>query len=267
MTTLNGTDALLLAFMAWGIGPGDAVFVPDFTFFASGEAAALRGGGVPVFVDVEEDSFNMSADSLGRRFVKSFMKRNWFQRRLLLSIFLDSRRIMTGSAKLRILTGCSCWKMARRDSADGLERKEPAASEIFLRLHFSGKAAWMLRRRCAVFTDNDEWADLIRSYDIHGKRSGKYDNVRIGINSRLDTLQAAVLMVKLQAFQDFEMADVNQAAERYHRMFQTLSDAVQTPVIKKVFFQLGAVFNSAAAYRTPRRPAELSERKRNPFLI
>ena len=94
------------------------------------------GGGVPVFVDVEEDSFNMSADSLGRRFVKSFMKRNWFQRRLLLSIFLDSRRIMTGSAKLQILTGCFCWKMARRDLADGLVRKEPAASEIFPRLHF-----------------------------------------------------------------------------------------------------------------------------------
>ena len=82
----------------------------------------------------------------------------------------------------------------------------------------------------AVFTDNDEWASLMRSYRIHGKGADKYDNVRIGINSRLDTLQAAVLQIKLQAFEKHELEAVNDAAERYS---QNLKDVVKIPQIKE----------------------------------
>ena len=92
----------------------------------------------------------------------------------------------------------------------------------------------------AVFTDNDEWASLMRSYRIHGKGADKYDNVRIGINSRLDTLQAAVLQIKLQAFEKHELEAVNDAAERYS---QNLKDVVKIPQIKEGFYSSWAQYS------------------------
>lgn len=243
ITCASGTDALLLAFMAWGIGPGDAVFVPDFTFFASGEAAALRGA-VPVFVDVEEDSFNMSADALEQA-VRKVLREKKLVPKAVVAVDLfgqpadyDRIRKITDTYGLLLL----------EDGAQGFggrigTKRACSFGDISTTSFFPAKPLGCYGDGGAVFTDNDEWADLIRSYHIHGKGSGKYDNVRIGINSRLDTLQAAVLLVKLKAFQDFELADVNQAAERYHRMFQPLSDAVQTPVIKKEFFSSWAQYS------------------------
>ena len=92
----------------------------------------------------------------------------------------------------------------------------------------------------AVFTDNDEWAALLRSYRIHGKGMDKYDNVHIGINSRLDTLQAAILQVKLKAFRESELRDVNQAAERYSCQ---LSEYVRVPFIKEGFYSSWAQYS------------------------
>ena len=92
----------------------------------------------------------------------------------------------------------------------------------------------------AIFTNNDEWADLLKSYRIHGKGSNKYDNVRIGMNSRLDTLQAAILQVKLKAFQEFELEKVNKVADRYTK---ALSDLVQTPFILNDFYSSWAQYS------------------------
>ena len=91
----------------------------------------------------------------------------------------------------------------------------------------------------AIFTDNDEWAELIRSFRIHGKGADKYDNVRIGMNSRLDTMQAAVLQVKLQAFRAFELEAVNRVAERYTA---ALSGVVATPAVKEGFYSSWAQY-------------------------
>ena len=98
----------------------------------------------------------------------------------------------------------------------------------------------------AVFTDDDEVAKLLESIRVHGKGEMKYDNVRIGLNSRLDTIQAAILSVKLKAFAEYELADINEVADKYTARLASLSDRIKTPVVTgRVLFQLGTVYDSA----------------------
>lgn len=235
ITCASGTDALLLALMAWDIGPGDAVFVPDFTFFATAEAVALRGA-TPVFVDVEKDSFNMSVDSLQEAVLKVREEKK-LRPKAVIAVDLfgqpadyEAIRSITGIYGLRLL----------EDGAQGFggkigSKRACSFGNISATSFFPAKPLGCYGDGGAVFTDNDEWAGLIRSYHIHGKGTGKYDNVRIGINSRLDTLQAAVLKVKLQAFQEYELRDIDQAAERYTKLLQASGEVVKTPQIKDGF--------------------------------
>lgn len=235
ITCASGTDALLLALMAWDIGPGDAVFVPDFTFFATAETVALRGA-TPVFVDVEKDSFNMSVDSLQEAVLKVREEKK-LRPKAVIAVDLfgqpadyEAIRSITGIYGLRLL----------EDGAQGFggmigSKRACSFGDISATSFFPAKPLGCYGDAGAVFTDNDEWAGLIRSYHIHGKGTGKYDNVRIGINSRLDTLQAAILKVKLQAFQEYELRDIDQAAERYTKLLQAPGEIVKTPQIKDGF--------------------------------
>lgn len=235
ITCASGTDALLLALMAWDIGPGDAVFVPDFTFFATAEAVALRGA-TPVFVDVEKDSFNMSADSLQEAVLKVREEKK-LRPKAVIAVDLfgqpadyEALRSITGIYGLRLL----------EDGAQGFggkigSKRACSFGDISATSFFPAKPLGCYGDGGAVFTDDDEWAGLIRSYHVHGKGTGKYDNVRIGINSRLDTLQAAILKVKLQAFQEYELRDIDQAAERYTKLLQAPGEVVKTPQIKDGF--------------------------------
>jgi len=229
ITCGNGTDALTLAFMAWGIGPGDAVFVPDFTFFASGETPAYEGA-VPVFVDVEEDTFNMSPDSLEKA-VLQVKKEGRLQPKVIVAVDLFGQpanypeiRKIADQYKLFIL----------EDGAQGFggrigEKKACSFGDISTTSFFPAKPLGCYGDGGAVFTDHEEWAELLRSYGIHGKGRDKYDNVRIGINSRLDTLQAAVLQVKLKAFKEYELEAVNKTADRYT---EKLEGVVKTPFVR-----------------------------------
>lgn len=233
ITCASGTDALSLALMAWGIGPGDAVFVPDFTFFASGEAVALQGA-TPVFVDVEEDSFNMSPDSL-RQAVCEVQKEDKLRPRAVIAVDLFGQP--ADYAAIRRITD-AYGLLLLEDGAQGFggqigTEKACSFGDISATSFFPAKPLGCYGDGGAVFTDHDDWAERIRSLHIHGKGTGKYDNVRIGINSRLDTLQAAVLKIKLRAFQDYELEDIQRAADRYTQMFEALGDAVKTPAIKK----------------------------------
>lgn len=196
ITCGNGTDALTLALMAWNIGPGDAVFVPDFTFFASGETPAYQGA-VPVFVDVEEDTFNMSPASL-KAAIEAVLKEDVLRPRAIIAVDLFGQpadypvlREIADSYGLLIL----------EDGAQGFggrigEQRACSFGDISTTSFFPAKPLGCYGDGGAIFTDNDEWAELMRSLRIHGKGTDKYDNVRIGLNSRLDTLQAAVLDVK-----------------------------------------------------------------------
>lgn len=211
----NGTDALQLALMAWGVGPGDAVFVPDFTFFASGEAPALLGA-TPVFVDVDERTFNLDAAKLEEavRFVenetelvpKAVVAVDLFG---LPADYPAIRAVCERHGMLLLEDGAQGFG----GSIDG--RAACSFGDVSTTSFFPAKPLGCYGDGGAVFTDSDEWAELIRSYAVHGKGSMKYDNVRVGVNSRLDTVQAAVLLVKLEAFERCELDAVNEAAALY----------------------------------------------------
>lgn len=227
ITCANGTDALTLALMAWGIGEGDAVFVPDFTFFSSAETVAYEGA-VPVFTDILENTFNMDPDSLERA-VEAVLSEGKLTPKAVVTVDLfglpaDHERIR------RIADRCGLYIL--EDAAQGFGgtcqgRCACSFGDIATTSFFPAKPLGCYGDGGAVFTDSDDWAALIRSLRIHGKGSDKYDNVRIGMNSRLDTLQAAVLKVKLGVFQK-ELAVTDALAGKYA---EGLRDCVKVPVI------------------------------------
>lgn len=240
ITCGNGTDALTLALMVWNIGLGDAVFVPDFTFFASGETPAYEGA-TSVFVDVEEDTFNMSPASLEEAILR-VKEEGKLTPRVIVAVDLfgqpaDYLRIRKIADKYDLLI--------LEDGAQGFggrigERKSCSFGDISTTSFFPAKPLGCYGDGGAVFTDNDTWAALIRSLRIHGKGADKYDNVRIGMNSRLDTLQAAVLQVKLKAFKEYELAAVNKAADYYTKGLEKI---VKVPKITAGFFSSWAQYS------------------------
>ena len=214
----NGTDALQLALMAWGVGPGDAVFAPDFTFFASGEAPALLGA-TPVFVDVDERTFNLDPAKLEEavRFVE---ERTDLVPRAVVAV--DLFGLPADYPAIREVCGRH-GMLLLEDGAQGLGgsiggRMACSFGDVSTTSFFPAKPLGCYGDGGAVFADSDEWAELIRSLAVHGKGSMKYDNVRVGVNSRLDSIQAAVLLAKLEAFEESELDAVNEAAALYDGM-------------------------------------------------
>ena len=261
LTCANGTDALTLALKAWGIGPGDAVFVPDFTFFSSAEVVSLEGA-TPVFVDVHEETFNMDAADLERA-VKQVLADGRLKPRVIVAVDLfglpaDYQAIRAVADKYGLLIledgaqGFGGSVILNEDpSVIPSEAKESRAcsfGDISTTSFFPAKPVGCYGDGGAVFTDNDEWAALIESYRVHGKGKFKYDNVRIGLNSRLDTVQAAVLQVKLKAFADYELDAVNEVAARYTELLQGLA----TPVIPAGFRSSWAQYTVRFASREER---------------
>lgn len=235
----NGTDALTLALMAWNIGAGDALFVPDFTFFSSGEVVAYEGA-VPIFVDVKEDTFNIDPDKLRKAIVK-VIKEGKYTPRVIIAVDLFGQPAeMEEIRKIADEYGL----LILEDGAQGFGgeingKKACSFGDISTTSFFPAKPLGCYGDGGAVFTDNDEWAALISSYRIHGKGSYKYDNVRIGMNSRLDTLQAAILLAKLDAFEQYEIKKVNEVSKKYTEELKTI---VKTPVVLEGFLSSWAQY-------------------------
>ena len=235
----SGTDALLLALKAWDVKFGDAVFVPSFTFFASAEVIAMQGA-TPVFVDVDKDTYNMDVADLEHK-IEQTLKDGKLTPRVIIAVDLfglpaDFRAIRKLAEKYGLYV--------LEDGAQGFggrigDRKACTFGDISTTSFFPAKPVGCYGDGGAVFTDNDDWAALIESYHIHGKGSDRYDNVRIGMNSRLDSIQAAILIVKLKAFREFELVDVNKVAARYT---QKLMDAVKTPIVPDDFYSSWAQY-------------------------
>lgn len=224
----NGTDALTLALKVWGIGPGDAVFVPDFTFFSSAEVVSLEGA-TPVFVDVEEDTFNISADDLERA-IQETLSEGKLTPRVIVAV--DLFGLPANYPTLRQIAD-QYHLLILEDGAQGFGgditgKRACSFGDISTTSFFPAKPLGCYGDGGALFTDHDEWAVLADSYRVHGKGSFKYDNVRIGMNSRLDTLQAAILKVKLKAFADYELEAVKGVASQYTTLLQ---DVVKTPAV------------------------------------
>lgn len=239
ITCANGTDALTMSLMAWGIGKGDAVFVPDFTFFSSGETAAFVHA-VPIFVDVDKDTFNISPEKLEAS-IKKVLQEGKLKPKVIVAVDLfglpadyESIKVIAEKYNLLIL----------EDGAQGFGgsiggKKACSFGDISTTSFFPAKPLGCYGDGGAIFTDNDEIAELLRSIKIHGKGKCKYDNIRIGLNSRLDTIQAAILQVKLEAFKEYELQDVNEAAELYT---EKLKQIVEVPFVPDNFYSSWAQY-------------------------
>ena len=214
----NGTDALLIVLRAWDVGPGDAVFVPAFTFAASAEVVALVGAS-PVFVDALGDTFNMDPSSLDTA-IKMTRREGKLRPRVIMPVDLfgqpaDYASIEQIAAREKLKMLCDTAQgfggvlSGRRTGNIG-----DAASTSF----FPAKPLGCYGDGGATFTNDDGLAELLRSIRIHGQGIDKYENVRVGLNSRLDTIQAAILLEKLKIFPG-EIENREAIAQRYNRAF------------------------------------------------
>ncbi len=231
LSCASGTDALMLALKAWGIGQGDAVFVPDFTFFASAEAVSSVGA-TPVFVDVDRETFNINPADLENKIQATIRAGELLPK---VTMAVDLFGLPANYPAIRTIAD-SHHLLILEDGAQGFggavdSKRCCSFGDISTTSFFPGKPLGCYGDGGACFTDNDEWAALIDSYRMHGKGASKYENVRIGMNSRLDTIQAAILQVKLQAF-DKELAAINKAAAKYTAR---LADIVETPAVPAGF--------------------------------
>jgi UDP-2-acetamido-2-deoxy-ribo-hexuluronate aminotransferase len=231
VTTSSGTTALLLPLMAKGIGRGDAVFVPAFTFFASAEVVSLTGA-TPVFCDSEEDIFNLDPASLEEQ-IEKVKREGKLRPKAVIAVDLfghpaDFPRIEEICRKNGLFL--------LEDAAQGFGgaiggRKACSFGDCSGTSFFPAKALGCYGDGGAVFTDDEETYRLLTSLRVHGKGTMKYDNVRLGLNARLDTLQAAILLPKLHAF-DEENAHRRRAAKRYN---EKLKDRFAVPQEREGF--------------------------------
>ncbi len=241
ITCGNGTDALVLSLMAWGIGMGDAVFVPDFTFFASGEAPAFLGA-TPVFVDVEKDTFNMSVNALEEAVIYTINNTNLKPKVIIAVDLFGQPADYPGIRKIADKYNLLVLEDAAQGFGGAIGNKMACSfGDISTTSFFPAKPLGCYGDGGAVFTDSDNWAELIRSLCVHGKGRSKYDNIRIGMNSRLDTIQAAILQVKLEAFKKYELERCNSIAKKYTEMFSNTYQVI-TPKINSGYYSSWAQY-------------------------
>ncbi|GMQ82654.1 MAG: DegT/DnrJ/EryC1/StrS family aminotransferase [Rhodothermia bacterium] len=235
----SGTDALLMPLLAFGIGPGDAVFTSPFTFIATAEVISLLGA-TPVFVDIDSQTYNLDTEKLAAS-VEKIHSAGKLKPRGVISVDLfglpadhDSIAAVADSYDLFVLEDAAQSFGARYKgrTAGGLGH---VASTSF----FPAKPLGCYGDGGAVLTDDDEMAAKLRSIRVHGQGSDKYNNVRIGINGRLDTLQAAILLPKLKVFPS-ELEARQRVAERYN---SGLGNLVKTPHVPEGYTSAWAQYS------------------------
>ena len=233
ITCANGTEAMTLVLMAWGITAGDAVFVPDFTFFSTGEVVSFRGA-TPVFVDVDRDTFNIDPLKLEKAVQKTAKEGKLIPKAIipvdLFGLPANYPEIEKIADKYNLLI--------LEDGAQGMGgsingKRACSFGHAATTSFFPAKPLGCYGDGGAVFTNDDALAKLIQSLKVHGKGESKYDNIRIGVNSRLDALQAAVLKVKLKAFIKHELDDVNRIFQLYN---ERLDGLVEIPIIPEGYY-------------------------------
>ncbi len=223
----NGTDALTLVMMALGIKEGDAVFCPTFTFFATAEVIAYEGA-TPVFVDSDAKTFNICTIDLEKRIQKVIAEGKLTPKAI---IAVDLFGLPANYPELQKIADKYGMKLVE-DAAQGFGgeikgKRAGSFGDIATTSFFPAKPLGCYGDGGAIFTNNDEYAALIKSLRVHGKGKDKYDNIRIGMNSRLDTIQAAILLEKLSEF-PIELINRNKLADRYNC---ELNDIFQTPYV------------------------------------
>lgn len=247
ITCGNGTDAITIALMVWNVGPGDAVFVPDFTFFSSGECPAYEGA-TPIYVDVDSRTYNMDAKRLEEA-IKKIIAEGKYKPKAVIAV--DLFGLPADYKEIRNL--CNKYDLfLLEDAAQGFGgningRRACSFGDISTTSFFPAKPLGCYGDGGAIFTDNDKWAELIQSICVHGKDTSnpgdpnaKYNNIRLGMNSRLDTMQAAILLSKFNAFKKYELEAINKVADWY---INELKDTnLILPVVKSGFYSSWAQF-------------------------
>lgn len=233
ITCANGTDALTLSLLVLGIKAGDAVFCPTFTFFATAEVIAFEGA-TPVFVDSDEATFNICPVDLEKRIQATIAEGKLIPKAI---IAVDLFGLPANYPELERIAEKYNLKLIE-DAAQGFggsitdkqgnKRIAGSFGDIATTSFFPAKPLGCYGDGGAVFTDNDEYAELLKSLRVHGKGSDKYDNVRIGMNSRLDTIQAAILLEKLAEFPQ-ELMNRNKAAANYEKTLPSKYKTLQIP--------------------------------------
>lgn len=231
ITCANGTDALQIAFLAAGVKDGDVVFCPDVTFIASVEPAKMLGA-APVFCDILPDTYCLSPESLERQ-IKAVLAEGKRTPKIVVAVdILGNPCDYDAIAPICKKYGLTLIEDAAQSfGASYKGRRTCSFGKIATTSFFPAKPLGCYGDGGAIFVDDDETEALIRSLCVHGKGpGGKYDNERIGMNSRLDAIQAAVLLPKLKALADYELNARQTVAERYSAMF---TGKFATPVLTK----------------------------------
>ena len=236
----NGTDALQLSLMAYDIGPGDAVFTSDFTYFASAGSASIIGA-TPVFVDIDLRTFNMSEADLEEK-IKKVLAGGKLQPKFIVPVDLfglpaDYTQILPIAEKY----GLKVLEDGAQGFGGAIDGKRACSfGDISTTSFFPAKPLGCYGDGGAIFTDDDIIAARLRSLRAQGKSPvDKYDNREIGMNSRLDTLQAAILLPKFKAFAGYELDAVNTVANRYTEAFR---DKMIVPLIPEGFYSTWAQY-------------------------
>ena len=234
----SGTDALIIPLMAKGIGPGDAVITTSFSYIATAEAIALLGA-TPIFCDIYPKTFNIDPNGLEKAYSKANLK--GLKPRAIISVDLFGLparyRLINDFAKSKNL-------FLLEDAAQGFggkigEQKAGTFGDVSSTSFFPAKPLGGYGDGGAIFTDNDELAENMRSIRVHGGGEDKYDNVRLGLNGRLDTLQAAILIEKLAIF-DSELIMRNKVAKFYSK---NLNQNFALPYVPDNYFSSWAQYS------------------------
>lgn len=236
----NGTEALQLSLMAYDVGPGDAVFTSDFTYFASAGCASIIGA-TPILVDIDLDTFNMSPTALEKQ-IQKVLEEGKLKPKFIIPV--DLFGLPANYPEIEKIAAKYSMKVLE-DAAQGFGGRingKLACSfgDISATSFFPAKPLGCYGDGGAIFTDDDEIDARLRSLRASGKSpEDKYDNREIGMNSRLDTLQAAILLPKFKAFQDYEVDSVNLVADTYTA---ALKDHVITPAVPESYLSSWAQY-------------------------
>ena len=242
----SGTDALVMALMAKGVGSGDAVLTTPFTFVATAEAIA-NVGATPVFVDIDPATFNIDPRSLGAAVTKLKAEGNLTPRAIitvdLFGLPADHQSINAIAARegLTVIEDA-----AQSFGAMAGNRRACSLADIGCTSFFPAKPLGCYGDGGALFTDDAEVAEVLRSIRVHGQGSDKYDNVRLGIAGRLDTIQAAVLLVKLKIFES-ELTERQRVADTYCSLIGEAGLPLQVPVVPEGYVSAWAQYSVLAA--------------------
>ena len=239
LTCANGTDALAIAAMALDVKKGDAIFVPSFTFYSTAEIVSLRGA-TPIFVDVNSRTFNIDTVKLEKA-IEDVKREGNLNPKAIIAVDLFGQPADFIEIK-KIADKYNLYVI--EDGAQGFGgningKRACSFGDISTTSFFPAKPLGCYGDGGAIFTDNEELYNLMSSIRVHGKGTFKYDNVRVGLNSRLDTIQAGILLPKLKAFSEYELGLRDKWYKEYEKR---LKDYVKTPIVKEGFYSSWAQY-------------------------